>query len=70
MLDRLCSLYALDSIHDDRAWFLEHHRISAGRSKALGAQIDALCRELRPHALSVVEGMGVPAQWLSAALLD
>ena len=29
VLERLCSLYALDSIHKDRAWFLEHHRISA-----------------------------------------
>lgn len=68
--ERLCSLYALDSIHRDRAWFLEHHRISAARSKALGHQIDALCRELRPHALSLAEGLGVPAPWLSANLLD
>lgn len=70
VLGRLCSLYALESIHSDRAWYLEHHRVSAGRSKALGEQIDALCRELRPHALPLVEGMGIPAQWLSAAVVD
>ena len=35
VLERLCSLYALKSIHDDRAWFMEHNRISSGRSKAL-----------------------------------
>ncbi len=70
VLERVCSLYALESIHSDRAWFLEHHRISAGRSKALGDQIDALCRELRPHALGLVEGLGVPAPWLSSALVE
>ncbi len=70
VLERVCSLYAIDSIHADRAWFLEHHRISAGRSKALGDQIDALCRELRPYALGLVEGMGIPAPWLSAAVVE
>ncbi|WP_084073042.1 acyl-CoA dehydrogenase [Demequina sp. NBRC 110052] len=70
VMERVCSLYALGSIHGDRAWFMEHHRMSAGRAKALGEQIDALCRELRPHALPLVEGLGVPAEWLRAAILE
>ena len=70
VLERLCSLFALQSIHDDRGWFLEHNRISSERSKAISGQIDALCRELRPDALSIVEGLGVPKQWLHAALLE
>ncbi|WP_083966872.1 acyl-CoA dehydrogenase family protein [Demequina globuliformis] len=70
VLERTCSLYALDSIHADRAWFMEHNRISSGRSKALEGQIDALCRELRPHALSLVEGLGIPKDWLGAAIVD
>ncbi|MDN4481801.1 acyl-CoA dehydrogenase family protein [Demequina muriae] len=70
VLERVCSLYALQSIHDTRAWFMEHNRISSGRSKAIGAQINELCRELRPHALPLVEGMGIPEGWLGAALLD
>lgn len=69
VLERLCSLFALQSIHDERAWFMEHNRISAGRSKAIGAQINDLCRELRPHALPLVEGLGVPESWLGAAIL-
>lgn len=69
ILDRVCSLYALQSIYEDRAWFMEHHRISAGRSKAVDAQIDDLCRQLRPHALPLVEGLGIPAAWLGAAIL-
>ncbi|WP_083979862.1 acyl-CoA dehydrogenase family protein [Demequina salsinemoris] len=70
VLERVCSLYALTSIHEDRAWFMEHQRISTGRAKAIGDQIDALCRELRPHALPLVEGLGIPAEWLGAAILD
>ncbi|MGB2978813.1 MAG: acyl-CoA dehydrogenase [Propionicimonas sp.] len=70
VLERLCSLYALTSLHQDRAWFLEHSRLSPGRARAMGEQVNALCRELRPDALAVVEGLGVPEAWLGAALLS
>ncbi|WP_061962081.1 acyl-CoA dehydrogenase family protein [Demequina flava] len=70
VLERVCSLFALGSIYEDRAWFMEHNRISSGRSKALEQQIDSLCRELRPHALPLVEGLGIPKSWLGAAIID
>lgn len=69
VLERLCTLYALSSLAEDRAWFLEHNRISVGRSKAIGAQINALCGELRPNALALVEGLGIPGSWLGARFL-
>ncbi len=69
VLSKVGDLFALGSIHDSRAWFMEHNRISSARSKAIGAQINELCRELRPHALSLVEGLGVPESWLGAAIL-
>ncbi len=70
VLQRLCSLYALASINEDRAWFMEHSRISPARAKAIGAQLNALCAELRPQALELAEGLGVPAAWLGAAFLE
>ncbi len=70
VLERLCSLYALSSIDADRAWYLEHNRISTGRAKAIGVQVNALCAELRPDALALVEGFGIPEAWLGAKLLD
>ncbi|PKQ32186.1 MAG: acyl-CoA oxidase [Actinobacteria bacterium HGW-Actinobacteria-2] len=70
VLEKLCSLYALSSIHSDRAWFLEHGKISTSRSKAIGAEVGALCGQLRPDALALVEGFGIPAPWLGAAFLD
>jgi acyl-CoA oxidase len=69
VMERLCSLYALSSINADRGWFVEHSRMSPGRSKALGEQIDKLCAELRPDALALVEGFGIPASWLGAEFL-
>ncbi|MGC3994282.1 MAG: acyl-CoA dehydrogenase [Propionicimonas sp.] len=70
VLQRLCSLYALSSINDDRAWFIEHNRITTGRAKAIGAQLSALCGELRPDALALVEGLGIPESWLGATFLE
>lgn len=70
VLERLCSLYALSSLDADRAWFVEHNRMSSARSKAIGEQLNALCRELRPHALPLVEGLGIPEGWLGAKFLQ
>ncbi|MFT4109981.1 acyl-CoA dehydrogenase [Propionicimonas sp.] len=70
VLQRLCSLFALGSINDDRAWFIEHNRITTGRAKAIGAQLNALCGELRHDALALVDGLGVPEAWLGAAFLE
>lgn len=69
VLERLCSLYALSSIEGDSGWFQAHNRMSANRAKAVTAQINRLCAELRPDALALVEGLGVPEAWLNSAML-
>ena len=69
IVERLCTLYALDSIEADRGWFQEHNRMSGPRAKALRGQINAICAELRPHALALVEGFGIPEEWLGSAML-
>lgn len=70
ILEQVADLYALSSIEADRAWFMEHNRMSAARSKAVIAQVNQLCADLRPHALALVEGLGVPEHWLGAAFLE
>jgi acyl-CoA oxidase len=69
VLERLCTLYALSSIEADSGWFQAHNRMSATRAKTVTAQINKLCGELRPHALELVEGLGVPEAWLGSAML-
>ncbi len=68
-LERLCDVYALCSIEADASWFQEHNRLSAMRSKAVTAAINELLRTLRPDVMALVEGMGVPEEWLNSSML-
>jgi acyl-CoA oxidase len=68
LLERVCDLYVLANIEADRAWFLEHGRMSAARSKAVVAAVNQLCGELRPHAVTLVDGFGIPDEWLGAPI--
>ncbi|WP_461107058.1 acyl-CoA dehydrogenase family protein [Tessaracoccus terricola] len=69
LLIRVCDLYALSTIEENRAWFMEHHAFDSGRSKAVTDAVDGLCKDLRGKALELVEGLGVPEEWLNSAML-
>ena len=69
LLERVCDLYALTTIEDDRAWFLEHGRLTATRSKALTATVNALLEDLRPHMVTLVDAFAIPEDWKGAAIL-
>jgi acyl-CoA oxidase len=62
----LCDLYALSTIEADRAWFLEHGRLSVARSKAITREVSELCRQIRPLAVDLVDAYGVPPELLRA----
>ena len=49
-LNLLCDLHALTTIEADRAWFMEHGRLTAARSKAISREVNDLCRKIRPLA--------------------
>ena len=66
----LCDLHALTRIEADRAWFMEHGRLSAMRSKAISREINSLCRKVRPIAEDLVDGLGVPAEMLQVDGLE
>ncbi|QBR92578.1 acyl-CoA dehydrogenase [Nocardioides euryhalodurans] len=63
-LNLLCDLFALSTIEADRAWFMEHGRMSAQRSKAISREVNDLCRKLRPLARDLVDAFGVPPEML------
>lgn len=69
LLERVCDLYALANIEADRGWFLEHGRLTSGRSKAVTAAVNALCADLRPHARVLVDAFAIPEQYLAAPML-
>ncbi|TQN30999.1 acyl-coenzyme A oxidase [Haloactinospora alba] len=68
VLERVCDLYALSAVESDRAWFLEHERLAPPRAKAVTQSVNELCRELRPHAVSLTAGFGLPDEWLAAPI--
>jgi acyl-CoA oxidase len=69
ILNLVCDLYALSVIEADKAWFVEHRFLSTERSKAVTRAINDRCRKLRPHALLLVEGFGIPEQLRYAEML-
>ena len=62
----LRDLYALSTIEADRAWFMEHGRLSSVRSKLVTAEVNRLCRELRPIARTLVDAFAIPEELLRA----
>ncbi|MYQ94824.1 acyl-CoA oxidase [Streptomyces sp. SID4946] len=61
-----CDLFALSAIEADRAWFMEHGRLTVQRSKAISREVNELCRKVRPLAVDLVDAWGIPAAVLRA----
>jgi acyl-CoA oxidase len=59
-LQDVYDLHALVTIEAERAWYLEHGRLSPGRSKAITALVNELCASVRPAAADLVDAFGVP----------
>jgi acyl-CoA oxidase len=69
LLAKVCDLHALSVIEADRAWFLEHGRLSPSAAKKVISTVDDLCRELRPHARDLVDAFGVPEHILDVPMI-
>ncbi len=68
LLGQVCALYALWHIEQDRGWFLEQRYINATKAKAIRTAVNGLLGQLRPHAVSLVDGFGIPDQLLAAPI--
>jgi acyl-CoA oxidase len=69
-LNLLCDLFALSTIEDDRAWWMEHGRLSSARAKAISREVDTLCRRVRPIARDLVDAFGVPPQMRAVEMIE
>jgi acyl-CoA oxidase len=70
LLDKLCDLYALSAIEADKAWFLEHGRLTPARAKLLTSTVNQLHKELRPHLLTLVDAFAIPEEWKATQILE
>ncbi len=62
----LCDLFALSTIEADRAWFMEHGRLTVQRSKTISREVSDLCRKVRPLARDLVDAWDIPPEMLRA----
>ena len=70
VLDLVCDLYVFSTIEANRAWFLEHGRLSQTQAKGVIARVDELCAQLRPHAQTLVDAFAIPNAWRDTELLE
>lgn len=68
ILEKLAALFALSRIEDDRGWFLENGYIEGAKAKAIRNAVNALCAELRPDAVALVDAFGIPDEVLAAPI--
>jgi acyl-CoA oxidase len=68
VLGSLRDLNALWTIEQDRAFYLEHGRLSAARTKAITRALGRLLDEVGPHALTLVDAFGIPERQLAAPI--
>ncbi len=69
LLARVCDLHALSTVEAHCAWYLEHGRLTPGRSKQVHALVAQACADLRPHAATLVDAFGIPDPWLATEML-
>jgi acyl-CoA oxidase len=67
-LERLCDLHLLCTIEADRAWYLEHGRLSPSRAKTLTRTVNRLLNEVRADAGVLVDAFAIPDSVLRAPI--
>jgi len=64
----LAALFALHRIEHGAAWWLAAGYLEGAKLNAIRNQVNALCRQLRPVAVTLVNGFGIPDRLLAAPI--
>ncbi len=68
ILNKICDLYCLTVINENKAWFLENDYMEGSKTKAIRRVISKLCQELRVDVLGLVEAWGIPNEVIAAPI--
>ncbi len=66
VLGNLAELWALARLEAHRGWFLEVGYMEGSQTRAIRAQVNRVCGEIRDQALPLVDAFGIPGDLLSA----
>ncbi|HSJ10024.1 MAG TPA: acyl-CoA dehydrogenase [Longimicrobiales bacterium] len=64
----LAALFGLASIDHAAAWFLAANYIEGAKATAIHSQVNELCLRLRPVAVTLTDGFGIPDALLAAPI--
>jgi len=67
-LEKLASLYGIQTVFDDIGWFLEQGYIAPNKARAIRTELNELCEETREQALHYVDAFQIPDQLLAAPI--
>ena len=68
ILERLCDLFALSRLREDRGFFLEQGYFEPPKAKAISKLVERLSAELRQQARPLVDAFGIPEDLLDAPI--
>ncbi|WP_114750873.1 acyl-CoA dehydrogenase family protein [Pleomorphovibrio marinus] len=70
ILKKLCELFALYSIEENKGWYLEQGYLEGVKTKAIRKTINQLCWEIRKDAVPLVEAFGIPDSCIAAPIVS
>lgn len=70
LAETVCDLYVYTLLEENQAWYIMHRFMSVERAKNVRRGVNELVDRLRPNALTLIDGLGVPEKMLRAAMLD
>lgn len=65
VLAQLRSLYALNNIEKNAAWYMEQDYMEGSKAKAIRKVVEKLCKEVRDDASALVDAFGIPEELLN-----
>lgn len=64
LFKRVKNMYALSTMQQHAAFFLQEHYFAPSKAKAIAKQVNDLCAVLRPHATTLVSAFDIPEFFL------
>lgn len=69
VLKKLCDLYALHTLEENKGWYLEQGYMEGVKTKAIRKLINQLCWEIRKDAVPLVNAFDIPEACLAAPIV-
>ena len=70
VLTKVCQLFALTQIENNKGWYLENDYMDGAKTKAIRREVNQLCWGLRKEATGLGAAFGIPEKLLPELVKD